>query len=145
MQVNWDNLIKLRDFLIANPDIGLDMSYFSDSDEPSENWEEMIELINSCDTVGCVIGNAPKAGFPVVESDLYFDMSEYRVSWFKYCERVFGIKDSSALWVYLFDGEWETIDNTVQGAIGRINDALDNRGADNQFWIDTLNEVGIDY
>lgn len=63
---------------------------------------------SECGAVACAIGHAPAAGIPALPG-------EY---WAPYAVRVFELLHNE--WVWCFDGEWECIDNTPQGAAKRI-------------------------
>lgn len=81
----------------------------------------------SCNTCGCVLGHA--ATFPefkITEQDIYEFMNDYPFAWQKFTEKYFGIEVDSFVWTWLFSTDWSEVDNTLQGAIRRINYFIQN-------------------
>lgn len=72
-----------------------------------------------CGTVGCAIGWASFCP-ELLPVDSEFMRLTGRLDFDTYCERVFGFNDDDCIWNFLFGAEWETIDNTVKGAVARI-------------------------
>ena len=122
--MNRDNLKLLADFLAKSPiepdsfDMGM---YHGMFDEPLEVSENVTTSgINYCGSAGCAIGWAPAVpGMP--KPNLKENFNQYSC-------RIFGLSGtSSPEWIWLFSGDWSSIDNTARGAAGRIYALLENR------------------
>ena len=80
-----------------------------------------LEELHLCGTVCCLAGHGPYAGIPGQPGE----------SWPAYTSRVFGAASfveidshEGFLFVWLFSGEWVLTDNTLAGAIRRLEIAL---------------------
>ena len=90
---------------------------------------DMGEFMTSCGTVGCVVGWAATfEGLEPVDDDCgrYSDKLIYT----KYSERVFNVESYEWNWCF---GDWVYIDNSIDGAIKRINYLVDNDGVPENF------------
>lgn len=107
------NLEKLATYLESGILQGkFDMEVFADGEcYPAYRPEA------NCGSVGCAVGHGPYAGIPIFLDE----------DWFDYAQRVFGVSLSDqADWEWLFDPQWNTLDNTPQGAAARIRWFLKN-------------------
>ena len=101
--------------------------------EPSQF--DMSKFMDSCGTVGCVLGwSATFKGLEPIDSEYVYDDDddEGRFSYYRYSVRVFETNPSQ--WHWCFSHRWASVDNTVEGAIKRINYLIDNDGAPENFW-----------
>jgi hypothetical protein len=119
--MNTKNLILLRDYLIALPEDykGFDMGNFNiDITEHNLNG-------NHCGTAACMAGHM-----------VYVDgLPKYDVRkghWADYAGYVSGLSEESDCekFEFLFSFDWEAFDNTIKGAVFRINFLLDNPNYD---------------
>jgi len=90
---------------------------------------------------GCLLGLAPLLDIKElepVESDYGYESLDFN----SYCGRVFGIEIiSDPIWDYLFGGYWVDYDNTLQGAINRLEKVISGEVAEGDAktllpWID---------
>lgn len=106
-----ENLEKLRDYLVSLPE---DYEYFDMGIFYAEEEEGValgkVPQKTTCGTVACAVGHGPAAGIMPLEE-------EY---WLSYAIRNFG-EDA---YFALFSGAWAEYDNTLAGAIDRINKYL---------------------
>ncbi len=87
--------------------------------------------VNSCGTVRCVVGWATTfKGLEPIDDDYYLNGT--RFSYNRYSKRLFEVYHNQ--WEWCFGGCWASVDNTVEGAIKRINYLIDNDGAPENFW-----------
>jgi len=77
-----------------------------------------------CGSVGCAVGHGPYAGIPKNEEEL----------WHSYSDRVFVESIRAESW--MFDADWELVDNTPEGAAARIEWFLEHGVPDN--WVQQL-------
>lgn len=74
-----------------------------------------VENINECGTSACAVGHGPTIkGLEAYRSE----------TWREYTERVFGVTTFDETFTYLFGSEWANRDNTIDGAIDRIETYL---------------------
>ena len=113
--MNKDNLIKLRNGLADLPDDygDFDMSNYYGS-AGSAGGANMPP--RSCGTVACVLGHGPSIVTPGLPGE----------HWVDYGIRVFGIDDDEPEWEWLFSADWDDFDNTLKGAVKRIDYYLSN-------------------
>lgn len=78
-----------------------------------------------CGTVGCLLGWSPFC-FEPTEDDYCKCMT--CLIWFTYCKRIFDL-DICNKWHFLFSEFWGNYDNTLQGAIKRIDFLVKNPDA----------------
>lgn len=112
--MNIENLTKLRDHLKSLPSDyqGFDMG----------DWYEK----TTCGTVSCVLGHLPDAlGDDVVMHGTSYKPAGYS-SWEEYAIDILDIDPDSKLGDWLFNGSWIYYDNTLKGAILRIEYVLEN-------------------
>jgi len=72
--------------------------------------------ITTCGTFACLLGHAPQAGINV---------SKGVEHWNDYCYKRFGITSQYDGWNYLFSNRWTKYDNSIEGAIKRMEIYLD--------------------
>lgn len=125
--LNLDNLKKHSRFLVLNPLLGFDMGRYSEGDAGSKIPKEM------CGSVACSVGYVPlwidsetleKCRYGV-ERDR--DGSGF-ISYNDVALEVFGIdpsQEETLEWIWLFAGQWEGFDNTLDGARCRIDYLLE--------------------
>jgi hypothetical protein len=118
-----DNLIKLLAHLMSLPDDYkyLDMRHYQAVVTDKRELVESVDVQNpkmpgECGTVACAVGHGPAAGVPVTSKDR---------GWYAYAERCFvGTSHDSydfyVNFVFIFDGDWSGIDNSVKGVCARI-------------------------
>lgn len=152
---NIKNLIKLADYLevfVPPPHFGMaefvttilieDRERFSDKLDDKEEIYAYGETTNpdeifsvkktySCGTVACAIGHGPLAGIGVRKLKFYSN-------WFDYAEHYFGVRPIYRKWdgitddnmhyafVWMFDTDWSSVDDTPIGAAKRIRIYLEN-------------------
>jgi hypothetical protein len=120
--MNIKNLILLRDYLIALPKDyeGFHMGSFNDDIEDG-NLNG-----NDCGTSACMAGHMVYVkGFPDFKGRDVLD-------WQSYASLVSGLNAYSDVYKFnfLFSSSWDEYDNTVKGAVFRINYLLDNPNKD---------------
>lgn len=110
------NLETLRDFLRINAEAlkaasSFNMrSFLNGTDSPFCD-----SLKYQCGTIACAIGWTPVAtGYCSLKGN-------NAISWKTYCNVVFGIDFYSSEAQWMFDLEWESFDNTPEGAAERID------------------------
>ncbi len=93
---------------------------------------DMDYYMNECGTVGCVVGWATTfKGLEVIDSD--YDDYGYRIKYYSYSKRLFDLTSNKPEWYWCFSSKWAYVDNTIEGAIKRINYLIDNDGAPENF------------
>ena len=105
--MNIKNLKILRNWLAAGniKQEQFDMEFY-------RSGEVNLEFLNkkNCGTLGCVLGWCP----------FIPKFSKYRATSFRYlADELFNV--SSSVWSFLFGSEWADHDNTLEGAIARID------------------------
>jgi hypothetical protein len=126
--MNTKNLILLRDYLIALPDdyAGFDMGTYNEDIEDIEDFDNSLcptpIIGNYCGTSACVAGHMIYVkGLPPKGGD---------EGWWEYSCRVSGLDYWCNEFDFLFSVHWENLDNTVSGAVFRINYLMKNPNAD---------------
>jgi hypothetical protein len=107
--MNIKNLKILRDWLAAG---NIKQEQFDM--ERYRNGENSLRYINkdNCGTVGCILGWCP----------FIPEFSNYKSTSFGFLtEELLDIEHLSNKWNFLFSGEWVDYDNTIEGAIARID------------------------
>ncbi len=99
--------------LAAHLDLGVTNLEF-DMGCYQSNGTENYDFADECGTVGCAAGHGPSLGIAPLEDE----------QWDGYIARVFGVKDCSRDWRWLFGSHWVMRDNTPRGAAARIHYAL---------------------
>jgi len=131
----WGNLQKLRDFLTKNKkqiEQHFDMiTYIRVGGNNLHLLSDGIsELGKTCDSVGCLIGWGPASGirsYPKDEGD-----------WSAYAKRVFGSSEmgGSALGPWLLTSNWAGMDNSLEGALWRLNWTLKHRATQEEWTVE---------
>jgi hypothetical protein len=106
--MNSANFLQLADTLDTVPDDKFEMRAFAINRDGESLWD--IEDYH-CGTAGCAVGWAPKAGFPILDTDS---------DWTAYSTRIFGLAWDDYRWDWCFAGQWSGHDNTPKGAAARI-------------------------
>ena len=73
----------------------------------------------SCNTVGCVIGHSVRL------NPRLFASFHHLFGYIEWSEEFTGLCSYSFEWSWCFSGQWADIDNTVKGAISRIEAVLE--------------------
>lgn len=133
---NFDKLKILKDWLENNKEsIKFDMRYYRK--RPTGNYLYPCNFYSktNCGTVGCLLGHAPLIEGLEPDEDLFkkvnFDEDKF-LSWKEYSLRVFNIKDQTRIWHFLFSSYWFEFNNTVEGAIDRLNFVINNKDLINE-------------
>lgn len=118
--MNTENLTKLADHLkTVNPD-NFDMARFSNA--PPLYFKSDLELLKNppLPEIACAAGHAISI-FPLEKTDLSNDEDGfYCLDEEAFTVRVFDIDSDSQVWDFLFSGRWAVFDNSIEGAIQRI-------------------------
>ena len=110
------NLTKLAEYLKTIDPKNFNMITYHNLDEFLT--KKYLASKKYCPTVACVLGHAPMIpGFELIPED--FDINEDTISWSRYSNRIFQIPYNE-IWNWLFSGEWTATDNSLSGAIKRI-------------------------
>lgn len=109
------NLRKLLKYLQSLPENyrNFSMDYFAAQDHGTPIASP--SRAHECGTVCCVIGHGIAAGIPCTGTE---------DSWSEYADKNF-LGGEDGLYEFLASGEWTDINNTVQGAIKRLQILLD--------------------
>lgn len=123
-EINIKNLIIARDGLLGVDPEMFDMESFR---KVSKHNTTLFINKDNCGTIGCAIGWCPLIeGLEPIDSDYvanYYRGIEH-LDFEKYCKRVFGIREFSKVWKYLFDSNWKDIDNSIEGLIKRMDKVI---------------------
>lgn len=131
--MNKKNMLKLATFLEENiSEDQFAMANFRANEDGSNmadtiSYEEINLAVHgtnkdACGTIGCALGWGPFCkGLEMVKEDFN---SLWYMSWNKYCMRVLDIDVDSALWSFLFTGDWEIFDDSKGGAVSRLRYAV---------------------
>jgi hypothetical protein len=133
MSINIKNLTLLRDYLQDKEEAlsgTFDMGvYISETSSRSKTFVNIIapgfhRSLDpfDCNTSACVLGHAALSGIPELEVPLSC------ISWSIYPWVVFGLTVVDDAWGYIFDSQWQKIDNTVASAIERLTYVIDHDG-----------------
>jgi hypothetical protein len=133
--MNIENLAKLRDFLFDNREAiksRFDIGYFFESANRRNPWFERnhptadeLEYLftnNECGTTACAVGWGPSV-IPTIPEDYILDIDvggTPRLCYPRYSRRVF-LDIDDCRWDWMFNEEWESVDNTPEGAAFRID------------------------
>ena len=109
--MNRDNLIKLRDGLVALPEDYESFDMLNFYGPISSKAAQANAPLPSCGTTACAMGHAPSMVTPGLPNE----------KWIQYSNRVFSIDFTEMVWHWLFSGEWWGVDNTLGGAVKRID------------------------
>lgn len=109
-----ENLITLRNYLAALPKDyeHFNMRYYMKIRKTQPPTPRKMPFIK-CGTVACAIGHGPSAGIKKIFGE----------GWRQYSYRVFGFD----CWDWCFSAHWYPFDNTVAGAVKRIDIYLDGK------------------
>ena len=121
MKINIKNLIIARDGLL-----GVDPEMFDMESFRKKTKYEVVPFYDkdNCGTIGCAIGWCPFIdGLEHIESDRYY-YDETKLNFDTYTRRVFGIKELSRVWEYLFSSSWKDTDNSIEGLIKRMTKVI---------------------
>lgn len=123
MSVNTKNLIKLRDYLVIHKEeISKHFNMISYRRNEDGIPVDYIDGSN-CGTIGCVLGWAPFVeGLEPDEDEFrHYDNKESALDFKKYSYNKFGHDIKNGIWSFLFSPQWRWENNTVEGAIDRLN------------------------
>lgn len=125
--INIEKLILIRDNIIKNvTQEHFDMKRFTNV--MAENCE--------CGSQGCIIGHSIQLDFENFikhkkETFLQRGISKWTVNriYYEWSLKFLEIdkKKNEKLWDYLFSEDWSKYDNTIEGAIKRINYVIENK------------------
>ena len=122
--MNKKNLIILANHLTTISSVQFDMTEFNDITRNDPVHPRYLNNAYYCPSVGCILGHAPTIkGFGFTEDDIS-EMTGY-ICWELYTKRVFDIDDTT-IWTWLFGAVWAKTDNTVRGAVKRIEYTIKN-------------------
>jgi hypothetical protein len=98
------------------------------------------DQVTQCGTVCCAAGSGPK----LAKKYTQFEPLVTETDWRPYIERVYGVKEFSSEWYWMFGYGWYFTDNTRLGAAKRIEWYLENGVPDD--WGDQMHgEVPLVY
>ncbi len=132
-EINLEALIMLRDHIENN----VKQSDFNMHNFRMDRDGRTKDFISSsqCGSVGCILGHMPFINNPAF-CTIYQDWKIPNIrnhdfgdrlptlDFLAYSERVLKIASNEAVWDYLFSGDWAVIDNTVEGAVFRLNNVI---------------------
>lgn len=135
--MNRENLRALAKFLreVVQP-AQFDMKNFGGpKGDMFTTWQpyQIREKHKGCGTVACAIGHAPFL-FPGKPDE----------TWTGYSFRVFGLREFSEAWSWIFSADWERVDNTPAGAAARIDYLLD-KGLPDDWEAQSVGEADLCY
>lgn len=84
---------------------------------------------NHCGTFGCALGWCPFVkGLDPIDTDFkeHSDGRKY-LDFGVYSQRLFNMDGSDKVWDYLFDSQWQEVDNTVEGLIKRMTRVIEGK------------------
>lgn len=108
--MNFDNLRRLAKFVSTIPQDQFDMAILRD---PKDNFSD-----KHCNTVGCIVGHMMSI---IPDDKIFYYKSTDRINFFVTARKWLGLEDKQTVSLFLFSHKWGKIDNTVQGAVNRIN------------------------
>lgn len=116
--MNLENLKIGRDYLekLGRKGVNFDMKSFMVKDIKGFGCV-VLPYFDECGTVGCALGWMSWA-------PQFFEERKWQSSYFAIGEKVFGIQEDSKEWEFLFSSFYADHDNTIEGAIGRIDTLL---------------------
>lgn len=138
-EIQRANIAALADYLRTLP---ADYSHFNmgrysyDDIGPAD-----VSLAMECGTAACAVGHGPLADGIVQPGTICSSMVD---SWNYYCLQAFGVDADGEVYKWLFDGDWVHTDNTIEGAVLRIEHYLKS-GTYPQWFLDENGAVGLDY
>lgn len=132
--INVKNLTILKDYLVQNYSKisnHFDMQHFRLAVAPDSGTKFAYRYYSKqdCGTVGCVIGWSVFApGLEPIDSDFYEKYNRrdsFGLNFSSYTDRVFfydnfHIGNNSEMYNFLFSGAWSGYNNTLEGAIKRL-------------------------
>lgn len=126
--MNIDNMKKhvvwMRENVVGNPDRGFNMESYSKGSWLAESPKEI------CGSVACMAGyavlHAPEELINSCRPDQLFDYDEFT-------EEFFDINIGSPLYNWLFSPAWAETDNTVEGAVRRMEYTIEHGGTPDWF------------
>lgn len=121
--INVKNLKKLRKYLAEN----ITQKKFDMLDYRGRHNHSIISFRN-CGSVGCMVGWLPFALRENNQSTFnnYKNIFTKGFDWDNYLKYKTNIELDSELGEFLFDSEWAEYDNTLEGALGRLDFVIDN-------------------
>lgn len=116
------NLEVLRDSIVQVPQEFFDMKFYR-----SDKGIMPVDLVpgKECGTLGCALGWVPfmlgiegnlrffDEGSPLFRGDIFY--------WSGYSYLLFGLRQGSVFWGWVFASRWTEIDNTPEGVAYRID------------------------
>ena len=132
-EITRANLKLLRDYLELNYDYiseRFDMSYYRiDNEYESFPKHSFYKNKHDCGTHGCLLGWVPFAMGHEIPKELFAPSREGEIylDWERLTEHCFPsipMMEDISSWDFLFSGLWEDYDNTLEGAIARIDIVL---------------------
>lgn len=124
--IDFRNLERMRDYLVENQgriSPKFDMDVFRNYYERCNN-----AYGHECMTVGCVLGWGVEAFSldELKEAEAYVSESD-EVCFWTFGSNVLGLDEDDEVWTFLFSSDWKPIDNTLEGAIERLNHVLSDK------------------
>ena len=127
--MNRKNLEILVAGLRTVPELQFNMGLFCDSFGKGSIKKGTDVQEHMCGSSACAIGWGPSfKGLEIIDTDLTDDFLNISnvatLNYYEYGDRLFKLNDDE--WEWCFSGEWDQHDNTVKGAVKRINYFLKN-------------------
>lgn len=129
-ETNLVNLQRMVEHLKTIPQSAFDIENY----RTPNIWEDL-EFTHKCNTIGCIVGHCTELDTPEnikKFANTYDSEAGKFLKWSKHFTG-FGLETG---WEYCFSGHWESIDNTVLGAIARLQHFIDNGLPEN--WKDQI-------
>lgn len=120
--INFENLQRMRDYLVEN----------KERIKPNFNmlrYREVGKHTHKCETLGCVLGWGVEAfGWDEIMESSSCTSSLKEVDFLSFSKNILGIDPHfDSIWDFLFSASWSDIDNTLDGAIERLNHVLSDK------------------
>lgn len=143
--MNKENLQRMVDYLKSGavPQEKFDMICYHPLDNEirsEENYTWIQEHI--CETAGCVIGHCINLDTDLFKKQFHNASNGLIKGVFtRWSEEFTGLSAISKLWNFMFSGEWDTLDNTIKGAITRIEAVINDCPEKHKDWNDFMEEI----
>lgn len=114
--MNIENLITLATYLEqlpANYSHFHMRTFYYEHGFAEYEYPNQVPAAPDCGTIACAIGHGPAAGLPAKDGE----------GWLSYSKRVFDTTPRE--WDWCFSADWQTTDNTPQGAAKRIRHLIE--------------------
>jgi hypothetical protein len=78
-----------------------------------------------CKSVGCILGHCTRL-MPKKEFLKFVDKEDGTIDYSGIGKKLFGLEVNTYIWYFLFGSSWSIVDNTIPGAIARIEYIIQN-------------------